>query len=143
MLYLINMRLKTLNGKLIYKNCKKYLINWDKKQKSGYQTQVKDFLRKYWEKNVVYTEFPVFGSKMTLDLFNASSFVSIEIQGEHHSSYIPFFNKNRIGYLNQIKRDISKQNWCEMNKIKLIEIFPEDLDHLSPAFFEEKFGIVL
>lgn len=137
------MRLKTLSGKLKYKNCKKYLIDWDKKQKSGYQTQVKDFLSQFWSKDVVYSEFPVFGSKMTIDLFNATRMIGIEVQGEHHGQYIQFFSKSRAGYLSQIKRDVSKQKWCEINEIKLLEIYPEDLKNLSHDFFVKQFGVFL
>jgi len=52
------------------KNAKKYLINWDKPSRSKFQTRVKDFLRSYWQHDVVFEEFRVVGTRLTLDFYN-------------------------------------------------------------------------
>ena len=54
------------------KNAKKYLIDWDKPSRSKFQTNVKKFLRTYWENDIVFEEFRVVGSRLTLDFYNAN-----------------------------------------------------------------------
>ena len=66
------MRLKNIYGKLVYKNVKSKLIDWDGKSRSKVQRQVKKFLKDYWSKCIVYEEFPVYGSRMSVDILNAT-----------------------------------------------------------------------
>ena len=49
------------------KNAKKYLIDWDKPSRSKFQTSVKRFLYNYWKNDIVFEEFRVVGSRLTLD----------------------------------------------------------------------------
>ena len=101
---------------------------------------IKKFLKKYWSGDVVFEELKVVGTRLTLDFFNATKRVAIEVQGHQHFTYVKFFHGNRINYLNQIKRDYKKIEFCELNAIKLVEIYPND--ELSKVFFE-KFGVAL
>ena len=40
---------------------------------------------------------------------------------------MPFFHgKNKINYINQLKRDADKLEFCKINDIKLIEIYESD-----------------
>lgn len=136
------MRLKNLQGKAVYKNYEKYRIDWKKKTRSKYQDEVKKFLRKYIDNHVVYEEFFIPGSKMSLDLFDATDMVAYEMQGEFHTGYSKFGHKgSRMNYVSQLKRDGQKENWCNMNGITYVEIFPEDLP-LTKKFFEDKYGIL-
>lgn len=136
------MRFKKLNGKLIYKNCNKYKINWEKNEKSKFQTNVKLFLKPYIYNHIVYSEFPCFGTLLKIDIFDATTKIAYEISGEQHQKYNKFFQKTRLNYLNQIKRDLTKAKFCDINNIILIEIFPSDLP-LSYQFFIDTYGIYL
>jgi hypothetical protein len=135
------MKFKTLDGKeRSLRNAKSYIINWDGKSRSKFQFETKKFLKKYWSGDVVFEELKVVGTRLTLDFFNATKRVAIEVQGHQHFTYVKFFHGNRINYLNQIKRDYKKIEFCELNEIKLVEIYPND--ELSKVFFE-KFGVAL
>lgn len=136
------MRFKTVLGKSIYKNCSKYRINWTKKERSKFQTDVKLFLFPFLESHIVFSEFPVFGSRMKIDIFDATTKVAYEINGKQHNAYVPFFAKNRSGYLKQIKRDCKKAKWCEDNGILLVEIFPSDMP-VTKQWFIDTYGIYL
>lgn len=135
------MKFKTLDGKeKTVKNIKDCIIKWDGKSRSKFQEEVKKFLKKYWKGDVVFEELKVVGTRLTLDFFNANKRIAIEVQGQQHFKYIPFFHGNRGNYLNQIKRDVKKIQFCELNEIKLIEIYPKD--ELSKELFE-KFDVYL
>ena len=108
------------------KNAKKYLIDWDKPSRSKFQTSVKEFLRPYWKNDIVFEEFRVVGSRLTLDFYNANKKIAVEVQGAQHTKYVKFFHKNRLKYSEQLKRDEKKLEFCKANNIKLAEIYPQD-----------------
>jgi hypothetical protein len=135
------MKFKTLDGKeRNLKNAKKSIIDWEAKSRSKFQKEVKDFLKKYWMGDVVFEELRIVGTRLSLDFFNANKKIAIEVQGQQHFKYVKFFHGNRINYLNQIKRDVKKDEFCQLNNIRLMEIYPTD--ELSSELFQ-KFGIDL
>jgi uncharacterized protein YfaS (alpha-2-macroglobulin family) len=138
------MRLYNIYGKRQSKNVTKYLIDWNKKSRSKIQFQVKSFLKPYWQNCIVYEEFPVFGSRMSVDILNATKKIAIEVQGKQHSSFNKFFHNNsRSKYLEGIKRDYQKSVWLANNNFILIEIEEEEVPHLSYDFFKDKLGTQL
>jgi len=135
------MKFKTLDGKeRTLKNIKNCIIDWDAKSRSKFQFSVKQFLKTYWKGDVVFEELRIVGTRLSLDLYNANKKVAIEVQGEQHFKYVPFFHNTRGSYLKQIKRDVKKNEFCEINGIHLVEIYPNDF--LSKELFE-KFGVYL
>ena len=138
------MKFKTLNNKERTINPAKYVIDWTGKSLSNYQFQVKQFLYKYWMAHIVLEEFPLVGTRLRFDFFNITRSIAIEFQGQQHQNYIAHFcNNSRAKYLAQIKRDLLKQKWCDINNVLLIEIYPEDIDDLCPEWFKEKYDICL
>ena len=131
------MKFKTLTGsvrKII--GVQKYNIDWDAPSKSKFQKSVKDFLNQYWCRHVVFEEFPIAGTRMTFDFFNANEKIAIEVQGGQHTKYVPFFHGNyKNNYLMQLKRDHQKHDFCELNDIRLVEIYEKD--KLSKDFFKK------
>tara|TARA_B100000035_G_scaffold44583_1_gene33575 strand:- start:3 stop:413 length:411 start_codon:yes stop_codon:yes gene_type:complete len=136
------MRFKTLTGAVrTVKKAKNHLIDWDGPSRSKIQFNAKQFLKQYWNKHIVFEEFPVAGTKLSLDFYNANKKIAIEVQGKQHTKYVPFFHgKNKINYLNQLKRDQDKLKFCEINDIQLVEIY--DGDELNEKLFEN-FGVNL
>ena len=138
------MRLYNIYGKLVYRNVNKYIINWDGKSRSKAQFKAKQFLKSFWLANIVYEEFPVYGTRMSVDLLNATKKIAIEVQGKQHSSFNQFFHDNsRMKYLASIKRDFKKAEWLKENKFKLIEIEYDEIDSLSKSFFKKNFNLIL
>jgi len=109
------------------RNPTKYLIKWDKKCRSNLQKKVKDLLYKYWKADVVFEEFPVLGSRMTIDFYNANKNIAIEVDGMQHYKYNKFFHSNsKHKFLEQLKRGEQKELFCESNSIKLIRIMENE-----------------
>jgi hypothetical protein len=136
------MRLFNINGRPQKKNVSKYLIKWNKKSRSKVQFKTKKFLEPFWKGQIVYEEFPVYGSRMTVDILNATKKLAVEVQGKQHSEFNKFFHNNsRLKYLEGIKRDIKKAEWLENNGFILLEIEEDEVDSLSLEFFKEKFGV--
>ena len=137
------MRLIGINGRLINKNVSKYKISWHEPSASNLQYQVKQFLCPYWKHHIVYEEFPVYQTRMRVDILNATKRIAVEVNGPQHSQYSEFFHGNRANYLRSIKRDFKKLEWLELNKFKLIEIEADEVEQLTKEFIEKKFNIVI
>jgi hypothetical protein len=128
------------NRELNLKNPRKYLIDWGKKSRSKFQYQIKLFLKPYWENDIVFEEFRLVGTRLTFDFYNSNKKIMVEVQGAQHTKFIKFFHGNRLKYLQQLKRDDKKYEFCIKNKLKLVEIYPADIICLE---FFEKQGIYL
>ena len=138
------MRLYNIYGKLQKKNVSPYLIKWDGKSRSKIQKAVKSFLKPFWKAQMVYEEFPVYGTKLKVDILNATKKLAIEVNGEQHNSFNKFFHSNsRANYLKSIKRDCEKAQWLEDNDYTLVEIEQNEIQELSKDFFKKKFNIIL
>jgi hypothetical protein len=138
------MRLLNIYGKLQNKSVTKYLINWDGKSRSKIQFKVKQFLKPFWLSHVVYEEFPVYGSRLKVDIIDMTTKVAIEVNGKQHSEFNKFFHSNsRVKYLESIKRDFKKTEWLEKNNFKLIEIEEHEIGQMTKEFFKEKFNLIL
>lgn len=131
-----------LNGnKKTIKQVHKYRIKWNSGSLSKFQKSVKDFLRPYWSGHIVFEELPVPSTRMTLDFYNHTLKVAIEVQGEQHNSHSTYFHgRTRAPFLNQLKRDQAKWDFCEKNSITLVEIYPDDI--IDEKLFE-RFGVTL
>ena len=117
-----------------------YIIDWDGKCRSKFQKKVKDFLEPYWELDVVFEEFKIVGTRLSLDFYNASKKIAIEVQGEQHFKFNNFFHKSRQDLRRQFERDEKKLKFCKLNDISLVEIY--NIEECTEAFFREK-GIYL
>lgn len=137
------MKWKTLNGREKYKNISDRKIDWEKKSRSNIQFEVKQFLKKFWYYDLVYEEMPVVGTKMSLDIVNITKKVAIEVHGKQHGKFVPFFHGNRNSYRRQIERDGQKEEWCILNGLKYVDIYPQDIKLLNKQWFLDKFDILL
>ena len=88
------MKLYDISGKLRYKSVQKYRIKWDGKCRSNLQYDVKQFFKTYWSGQICYEEFPVYGTRMKVDLINMTKRIAVEVQGAQHDSFNKFFHNN-------------------------------------------------
>ena len=135
------MRLYSTSGRLVNKNVSKYLIDWKKKSRSKIQFKIKQFLKEYWQNHIVYEEFPVYGTRLKVDILNATKRIAVEVNGNQHTSFNKFFHKTRINYLRSIQRDHKKLEWLKTNDFELIEIEEKEVPLVSYEFIRDKLGI--
>ena len=129
------MNFKTLYGKeKPIRNPHKYKIKWNGKSRSKFQKNVKKYIYKHWKYDAVYEEFKVAGTQLTLDFYNHTKKIAIEVQGAQHLQFVKHFHKTRSNFLRQIRRDDKKMDFCELNNIKLVQIYPDD--ELSEEYFD-------
>lgn len=136
------MRLRSITGRLVNRNVSKYLIDWGKKSRSKIQFATKQFLKEYWKNHIVYEEFPVYGTRLKVDILNATKKIAVEVNGRQHSTFNKFFHGgSRQKFLQSIKRDCKKLDWLESNNFEVIEIEEDEVPLLSCELIEAKCGI--
>jgi shikimate kinase len=128
-----------LKGKKLKCSISEYKVDWDKKVASNFQFNVKQFFREYWEKHFCFEEFPCFGTKLRIDLFNLTKRIAVEVHGDQHVRLNKFFHKNSQDFFQAAERDRIKEIWCEQNQIQLVEIYTKDLP-LTKEKIIEKYG---
>jgi|TARA_R100001163_G_scaffold56320_1_gene44006 hypothetical protein len=135
-------KLYDIKGRLVNKSVTKYRIKWDAECRSNFQYEVKQFFKTYWYGQICYEEFPVYGTRMKVDLINMTKRIAVEVQGAQHEEFNKFFHNNsRANYLKSITRDHDKIVWLENNNFKILEIFEADLASLSKEYIFDKFEI--
>ena len=132
------MRLFDINGRLRFKNVADRTIDWNGDSKSKFQNHVKALLRPIWSLHLgVYEEFPVYGTRYTLDFFNAQKKIAVEVQGGHHTKFTKYFQASEFDFLQQLKIDETKRRFCDINGIKLVEVFWDEKSKLSIKYLQE------
>lgn len=137
------MRLLNASGRLVSKNVSRHLIKWDAKSRSKIQFSVKQFFKPYWSGQIVYEEFPVYGTLLKVDILNATRKIAIEVHGAQHEHHNPFFHPTKQDFLSSVIRDLKKHEWLSMNNFKIIEIYEHEIKLVSKTFIKEKFGLDL
>ena len=133
------MKFKTLYGKeKPLRNPHRYKIKWNGKSRSKFQRTVKTFLYPYWRYDAVFEEFRVLGTQLTLDFYNHTRKIAIEVQGAQHLEFVKHFHKTRANFLRQIRRDDKKMDFCNINDIEFLQIYPDD--KLSQEYFDNLLG---
>jgi hypothetical protein len=74
-------------------------------------------------------EVPLPGSgNLRLDFLLPGRRLAIEVHGEQHYRFIPHFHKTRLGFLQSLKRDADKREWCMANQIRCVELPHNETD---------------
>lgn len=68
------------------------------------------------------------GTTLYLDFLMPLLRQCIEVHGEQHYKRIPFFHPNKLDFLQQLKRDREKQEWCEINLIDFVVLKYDEID---------------
>ena len=108
------MKFKSItSGKEKYlKNPFRFKIKWNGKCRSKFQSEVRKYLYNYWKYDSVYEEFPIIGTKLSLDFYNHTKKIAIEVQGAQHFKFVKHFHKTKANFLRQIRRDDKKWNFA-------------------------------
>jgi len=139
------MEFLSVNGRKVRLNVNRYRIKWDReKEVSVPQARVKQFLRPYWEHDLVCEEAVVPGSRMRVDLWNLSKGIVLEVSpSSTHTQYSPFFHRSIAGFRASLKREILKETWAAKNGYKYVELNDEALANLSVEWLKLHYDIDL
>lgn len=125
------MKVMGLNGREYNLDLKKYSAQRTKC--SYYHKVARDLLHKMFSGYSIYEEVKLPGSRdpskksvLYLDFFIPNDKIGVEVHGEQHFKYTPFFHKTKVEFLYAKARDRAKAEWCEKNGLTLIELRWDD-----------------
>ena len=104
-----------LNDKVVYAN--------DTRKRSELHMRCRNILNKLYPLYIVCEEVVIPATNgSAIDFFLPELRLAIECQGEQHYKYIQHFHGTKLGFLNAMKRDRNKKDWCDSNNIRLVEL---------------------
>ncbi len=120
------MKVTGLNGREYNLDLKKYMNN-DRTKRSFYHLQAREIIQDIFHGYNILEEVKLPGSVkpakksvLYLDFLIPNVKIGVEVHGQQHFKYTPFFHKSKAGFLNAKARDRDKAEWCEVNDIELI-----------------------
>ena len=96
--------------------------------KSSYHLAARSIINIIYPTLQILEEVPIQLRKnetLYLDFYLPLKKVCVEVHGEQHYKFIPFYHNTILNFLKAQKRDKEKQEWCEINNIKHI-VLPYD-----------------
>lgn len=93
--------------------------------KSNFHLMARDLLKKEYPTLQILEEVPIQirrSETLYMDFFIPLSKKCIEVHGEQHYEFTPFYHRTKLDFFKQQKRDREKQEWCHINNLTYIEL---------------------
>ncbi len=93
--------------------------------RSSYHLQARKLLASLYPTLQILEEVPIPLRKsetLYLDFYLPLKKLCVEVHGEQHYKFVPFYHQNMMNFLKSQKKDREKIEWCEINNIKLVEL---------------------
>lgn len=119
------MKFVCLNGREIKLNIvpDKYPVRSREQSKSLGQYRLGCLLRSIYGLNaIILEEFSLPEERLVLDFYIPHFNIAFEYQGKQHDQFSKFFHGDKSGFERSQERDTRKKEWCQLNKIMLIEV---------------------
>lgn len=122
------MKVIGINGKEYVWNLTGYdVFNDDKRKRSKYHIRARNLLKELFHSYRILEEVKLPGSTelhrksvLYLDFYIPSIKLAIEVHGQQHYEFCPFFHRSKADFLKGQARDEDKITWCELNDIRLV-----------------------
>ena len=124
------MKAKGINGKEYVWNLTSYdVFNDDSRKRSKYHIRARKLIKEIFNSYRILEEVKLPGSTslhrksvLYLDFYIPTISLAIEVHGQQHYEYSPFFHKSKADFLKSKARDEDKIEWCDLNGIQLITL---------------------
>ena len=130
------MKVTGINGKEYAWNLTSYNVDAnDKRKRSKFHVRARKLLTTIFHSYRILEEVKLPGSTeshrkgvLYLDFYIPQIMMAIEVHGQQHYEYTPFFHKNKADFARAKAKDEDKISWCELNKIDIIVLRYSDTD---------------
>jgi hypothetical protein len=119
------MNIVDLDGNNIQWHLKGYIAKGRLQNKSSYHLLARNLLIDTYPTLQILEEVPIpLNARETLylDFYLPLLKTCIEVHGEQHYRFVPYYHGNMMSFLKAQKKDRQKKDWCEINNIKYIEL---------------------
>lgn len=124
------MKVLGINGKEYVWNLTGYdIFGDDSRKRSKYHIKARAILKEIFHSYRILEEVKLPGSTLLhkksvlyLDFYIPSIKLGIEVHGQQHYEFSPFFHKSKADFALAKARDEDKIEWCKLNAITLITL---------------------
>lgn len=92
------------------------------RQISGLQEEALELVKEVFPLREIYTEVPIPGLHLFIDILIPSAMLVVEVHGEQHYKYNKHFHGDKLKYAESQGRDNTKKEWCETNGFVFVEL---------------------
>jgi len=88
--------------------------------------KVRKFLKDKFPTQIILEEVPIeiyFHKTLFLDFFLPHIYLAVEAQGKQHKQFSSYFHHNKLGFWTAKKNDELKEQWCQLNDIRLVQLW--------------------
>jgi hypothetical protein len=130
------MKVIGINGREYVWNLNGYSVAAnDKRKRSKYHVRARNLLKEMYHSYRLLEEVKLPGSTpshrkgvLYLDFYVPQIMLAVEVHGQQHYDYTPFFHKNKADFAIAKAKDEDKIEWCELNKIDIIVLKYSETD---------------
>ncbi len=130
------MKVTGINGREYAWNLTSYTVDAnDKRKRSKYHIRARNILKQIFHSYRILEEVKLPGSTeshrkgvLYLDFYIPQIMLAVEVHGQQHYEYTPFFHKNKAEFALAQSKDDDKLKWCELNKIDIVVLKYSDTD---------------
>jgi|TARA_Y100000361_G_C10957272_1_gene236924 hypothetical protein len=120
------MRVVDLDGNASVWKIKGHIVkNNDSRPRSKHHLKARALLKEMFPTCQLIEEVsiaPRKGEVLYLDFYIPLHSLCVEVHGEQHYKFIPHYHGNMMGFAKSKKRDREKEEWCELNGIRIVEL---------------------
>lgn len=123
------MKFKDLDGNIVSKDISKY--RWGGNSRFEGERLLGEKLRNLFPSIAIYAQLPCLGTKLKLDYYISDLKIAFEFDGRQHEEHVPFYHGDKRGFERAQERDKTKEEWCDINNIRLIRVTQKELNNLA------------
>lgn len=119
------MQVKSLDGIVSTLNLKGGISKGSSLNKSALHLEARNLIKKLYPTMQILEEITIYPKKnevMYLDFYIPLLKKCVEVHGEQHYKFIPFYHNNILSFVKAQKRDRDKKEWCSINGIDYCEL---------------------
>ena len=119
------MQVRDLDGNTTNWHLTGNMVKANSGSKSSLHLQARDIVRNVFPTMQILEEVTITvrrSESLFLDFYIPLIKTCIEVHGEQHYKYTPFYHPNMLAFLKGQKRDRDKKEWCDINGILYIEL---------------------
>lgn len=119
------MKVVDLDGHYSDWSLKGYIAKGQMQNKSSLHLQARELLLEAYPTLQILEEVPVSirrSETLYLDFYLPLIQLCVETHGEQHFKFVPFYHGSKINFAKSKKRDLEKQEWCDLNGIKYVSL---------------------
>lgn len=134
------MNVKDLDGNNSTWHLTGNIVKGSIENKSSYHIKARNLLKTIYPTMQILEEVPINPRKsetLYLDFYIPLIKKCIEVHGEQHYKFIPYYHSNKLAFIKAQKRDKDKAEWCKINGIQYIELpFDQDTTEWEKNIYE-------